>query len=301
MVILHASDLQIGRPYRPHAAQAFVALARGLEPDLVVVAGDLTQRAKAREFTAAAELLRSLEPLPVVVTPGNHDVPLYRAWERLASPYRNWRRFIGPDLDTVTRVPGATVVSLNSSAPRRAIVGGRLTEAQMAFAAAAFRDAPGGDARVVVTHHHFVPTPDGLGGRPLPGAAAHVAALEGMGVTLVLGGHVHRTHLSTSRDLVPGSGPGIPLVACGTTASRRGRGPEAGLNSLNVIRVTQADVVVEPHFLDQGEGRFVPREPRTFPRPDLPPRSRRDGGRHGPDHGAGEQPHPRLGRAGASA
>lgn len=298
MVILHASDLQIGRPYRPHAARAFVALARGLEPDLVVVAGDLTQRAKAREFAVAVELLRSLAPLPVVVTPGNHDVPLYRAWERLVSPYRNWRRFIGPKLDTVTRIPGATVVSLNSSAPRRAIVGGRLTEAQMAFAADAFRDAPRRDARVVVTHHHFVPTPDGLGGRPLPGAASHVAAMEGMGVTVILGGHVHRTHLNTSRELVSGAGPGIPLVACGTTASRRGRGPEAGLNSLNVLRVNESEVVVEPHFLDEGEGRFVPREPRTFPRPDLPAGSRHD---TGSDDGASRPADPRRGRAGASA
>ena len=294
MVILHASDLQIGRPYRPHAAQAFVALARGLEPDLVVVAGDLTQRAKAREFAAAAELLRSLAPLPVVVTPGNHDVPLFRAWERLVSPYRQWRRFIAAELDTVTQVPGATVVALNSSAPRRAIVGGRLTSPQWAFAAAAFRQAEAGDARVVVTHHHFVPTPDGLGGRPLPGAADHATALEAMGVTVALGGHVHRTHLTTTRDLVPGPGPGVPLVACGTTASRRGRGPEVGRNSLNVVRITGGEVVVEPHVLDEAEGRFVPLEPRSFPRPDV--RSLRPG-----DSGGGEPVDPRHGRAGASA
>jgi len=99
MVILHGSDLQIGRPYRPAPAGAFLELARALEPDVVVVSGDLTQRAKAREYRVARDFLDALAPRPVVVTPGNHDVPLYRVWERLFAPHRNWRRFVGADLE----------------------------------------------------------------------------------------------------------------------------------------------------------------------------------------------------------
>ena len=62
----------------------------------------------------------------MVVTPGNHDVPLYRVWERVFAPLRNYREFISPELDTVTKINGATVVSLNTTAPHRAIVNGRL-------------------------------------------------------------------------------------------------------------------------------------------------------------------------------
>lgn len=266
MVILHGSDLQIGRPYRPRAAEAFVALARTLEPELVVVAGDLTQRAKAGEYRTARAFLDGLAPFPVVVTPGNHDVPLYRAWERLFAPYRKWRRHISPELDSVTRVEGATVVALNASAPRRAIVSGRLDAAQLEFARAAFAATAPKDLRVLVTHHHFVPTPDGVGGRPLPGAPRLLAAFEAMGVDLILGGHVHRTHLSESRALVPGEGPGIPLVACGTTASSRGRGPEAGENTLNVLRVGADAVEVESRRYDAGAGAFLPGAVHRFPR-----------------------------------
>ncbi|MHB1192748.1 MAG: metallophosphoesterase family protein [Longimicrobiales bacterium] len=266
MVILHASDLQTGKPFRARAAEDLVVLAHALRPGLVVIAGDLTQRAKVREYGAVRSLLDRLAPLPVVVTPGNHDVPLYRVWERLLSPYRNWRRFIAPGLDSVTRVADATVVALNSSAPRRAIVGGRLRARQLELARHAFASAPAGDARVVVVHHHFVPTPDGLGGRPLPGARWLLEAFESMGVELVLGGHVHRTHLSTSRALVAGAGPGIPLVACGTTASSRGRGPEAGVNTLNVVHLDAATVRVETRRHREGEG-FVPVAECTFPRP----------------------------------
>lgn len=264
MVILHGSDLQVGRPYRPWAGEAFVALAHRIRPDVVVVAGDLTQRAKTREYAEARKLLDALAPLPVVVTPGNHDVPLYRVWERLLDPYRNWRRAVSQELDSVTAVPGGTVVALNSSVPRRAIVGGRLGGAQIDFARRTFASAPPG-FRVVVTHHHFRPPPGGEGGRPLPGALRLLEAFEGMGVDLILGGHVHLTHLSTSRDLIPGPGPGIPMVACGTTASRRGRGPEQGANTLNLIHVRDGGVEVRVHRYEDGAG-FALSRVETFPR-----------------------------------
>lgn len=273
MVILHASDLQTGKPFRARAAEDLVALARALAPDLVVLAGDLTQRAKAEEYRRVRALLDLLAPLPLVVTPGNHDVPLYRVWERLLSPYRNWRRFIAAELDSVTRVAGATVVALNSSAPRRAVVAGRVAPPQVAFARRAFAAAPPGDARIVVVHHHFVRLPGGEGGRPLPGARRLLEAFEAMGVDLVLGGHIHQTQVRTSRELVEGEGPGIPLVACGTTTSSRGRGPEAGANTLNVVRL-EADVVrVETRRHRDGEG-FVPVAERTFPRPAAAPDGR---------------------------
>lgn len=270
MLILHGSDLQIGRPYLPGAAAAFLALAREVGPDLVVVSGDLTQRAKVKEYREARAFLDALNPHPVVVTPGNHDVPLYRVWERVLAPYHNWKRFIGADLDTVLRLPKAVVVALNSSAPRRAIVGGRLHGHQLDFARRAFAEAAPGLARIVVTHHHFVPTPDGLGGRPLPGGRATLDALEVMKVDLVLGGHVHRTHLTSSRDIIDGDGPGIPLVACGTTASTRGRGPERGMNSCNLVRLGDGVVEVEVHRFDQTTGTFAPEGAHRLPRHDAP-------------------------------
>ncbi|HSH74575.1 MAG TPA: metallophosphoesterase, partial [Longimicrobiales bacterium] len=215
----------------------------------------------------AVELMGRLPRVPTVVTPGNHDVPLYRLWERAFGPYRNWRAQVAAELDSVTRVPEGTFVALNSSAPRRAIVNGRLGDRQLDFARRSFADAPSSGARVLVIHHHFVPTPDGTGGRPLPRAAELVRAFEEMRVDFVLGGHVHRTHVNTSLD-VPSVGglAGIPLIACGTTTSRRGRGPEKGLNSLNVVRVLPREVEVHPHVLVPRGDRFEPREPITMRR-----------------------------------
>ena len=266
LTLLHASDLQVGRPFRSEAAEAFVRLAQDLRADVTVISGDLTQRAKVAEFRGARALLERL-PGPVLVTPGNHDVPLYRVWERLLDPYRNWTSLISAELNSVERHAGATFVVLNSSAPHRAIVNGRLGADQIELADRAFAAAPADDTRVLVAHHHFVPGADPDAGSPMPGARALVESFESMGIDLVLGGHVHHTHVMTSRALLPDRpGPGVPIVACGTTTSGRGRGDQVGVNSLNVIRVAAREIEVVPHLLTAGGQAFVPVDAIVIPR-----------------------------------
>ncbi|MHC4925410.1 MAG: metallophosphoesterase, partial [Planctomycetota bacterium] len=102
VTLIHASDIHFGAPYDAAAGEAFQVAARALHADLVVVSGDFTQRAKTAEYEAARRWLDRLPDLPVVVTPGNHDVPLYRMLERVFQPYRNYRRWISPELDSVT-------------------------------------------------------------------------------------------------------------------------------------------------------------------------------------------------------
>lgn len=264
LTILHTSDLQVGEPYRPPAAEALIRFVDEHEPDVVVVAGDLTQRAKASEFRIARALLARFGDIPYVVTPGNHDVPLYRIWERLLFPYRNWRRFIAPELDSVVHIPGATIVALNSSAPRHAIVSGRLSEEQVAFARRACDESPPGDVRILVVHHHFVPTDDGTGGRPLPGARGYLQAFAEMGIDLVLGGHVHQTRVIAPGD--PRTDAPFAVVSTGTTTSRRGRGIEIDLNTLNLVQVGEATIRIVPHRLWTERGAFEPLEPITIPR-----------------------------------
>jgi 3',5'-cyclic AMP phosphodiesterase CpdA len=266
LTLLHASDLQYGRPFRLDAAEAFISFAESLRADVTVVSGDLTQRAKAEEFRGVKRVLDRL-PGPVLVTPGNHDVPLYRVWERVAAPYKNWTSFMAPELDTVARHAGATFVVLNSSAPHRAIVNGRLSVEQVERARRAFADAPAEDMRILVTHHHFLPGADPDAGPPMPGARGYVDAFEAMGIDLVLGGHVHHTHVMTSRTLFPDRpGPGVPIVACGTTTSGRGRGEHVGMNSLNVVRVAEREIEIVPHLLRMGAPEFVPVDAIVIPR-----------------------------------
>lgn len=271
LTIVHGSDLHFGKPFHPEAAQAFHRAVTGLGPDLLVLSGDFTQRAKVQEYEAAREFLRSFAHLPLVVTPGNHDVPLYRVWERLLNPLRNYREHISEELDTVTRVSGATVVALNSTAPHRAIVNGRIRDRQLRFASQAFRDTPEGDARIVVTHHHLAPAPDYESDQVMPGFRRCLDAFTEMKVDLILGGHLHRGYIGSSLDVYPGEDLeyGIVIAHSGTTSSRRGRARERLKNTFNLVRVGVEHLEITHHMYFEDMDGFVPFSSHVFPRREM--------------------------------
>lgn len=264
--ILHLSDVHFGPPFLPRVARAVTAQVQEIDPDVIVVSGDLTQRAKTGQYREAAEFLGQFDR-PVVLTPGNHDVPLYRVWERFLAPYRNYRRYICPELDTVTDLPGLTIVALNSTR-RLTLTNGRIRRWQLEFARQAFRAAPEASLRVVVTHHHLAPPPDLAGGHVMPHARRALESFTRLGVDLILAGHMHRSYIGNSLDFFPGEldRRGIVVVQCGTTTSKRGRGRERQKNTFNVIRVIQ-DTIQIVHYLWVADiGRFMPASEHVFPR-----------------------------------
>lgn len=266
--ILHGSDLHFGKPYDDRAGEAFLEAAHEASPDLIVLSGDFTQRAKVREYRRASEYLELLPDVPTVVTPGNHDVPLYRIFERLFHPLRNYREWISDELNSVTRVKNAVVVSLDSTAPHRAIVNGRLGMDQLDFAARAFGEAPGDATRILVMHHHLAPARDFESDRPLPGSGDILDALEGMKVELILSGHLHRAFIGNSLDIYAGADPdhGIVIVHSGTTTSRRGRARERAKNSFNLVRISDDFLeITHQMYFDDAEG-FAPFSVHAFPR-----------------------------------
>ena len=103
-----------------------------LKPDLVVVSGDLTQRARIEQFKEARRFLDSL-PSPQIVVPGNHDVPLYDVLSRFARPLARYRRYITEDLEPFYADDEIAVLGLNT-ARSLTIKGGRINEAQFARA-----------------------------------------------------------------------------------------------------------------------------------------------------------------------
>lgn len=268
ITILHASDIHFGPPYNDEVGEAFQESARGVAADLIVVSGDFTQRAKVGEFKAARAWLDRLPGAPLVVTPGNHDVPLYRVWERVADPYRNYRRWISPELDSATRIPGLIVVSLNSTEPLRAIVQGRIDKSQLEFAARVFQQADPADTRIVVAHHHFAPAPDYEGDSAMPGAREVLDTLNALEVEMVLGGHLHRAYIGNSLDVHPGADRehGIVIVQSGTTSSRRGRAREQAKNSFNVVRLADDHMEITHFMYFSDLGRFAPFSMHAFPR-----------------------------------
>lgn len=268
LTLLHISDLHFGPPYVERVGAALLEAAASLDPDIIIASGDFTQRAKRTQFAQARIFLDRLPPVPLIVTPGNHDVPLYRVVERIFSPYALYREYISRELDTVLRRDDVVIVALNSTSPLRAITNGRISRGQIAFAERAFRDAPPGAARIVVAHHHFAPAPDYEGGQVMPRAKRAIDAFTRMRVDLILGGHLHRGYIGHSQDVYAGHDRdhGIIIVQCGTSTSRRGRAREREKNSFNLIRVGEEVIRITHHMYFDDLGGFAPVSHHTFPR-----------------------------------
>ncbi|EKK04377.1 metallophosphoesterase [Rhodopirellula baltica SH28] len=268
MKILHISDVHFGPPYLPNVGEALLRTAPSIDPDVVVVSGDLTQRAKPEQFQQAAEFIKQLPDVPRIVIPGNHDVPLYRIVERLTDPHRYYRQYISNELNTVLQTPDALFVGLDSTAPRSAISNGRIHPSQLDFCRDAFGSVPDGLAKIVVAHHHFAPAPDYLHDQTMPKAKRAINLFVKLGVELILGGHLHRAFIGNTLDFYPGAGRahGIVIVQCGTTTSRRGRGREKEKNSFNEIDVTEQTIIVTHHIFDDQTGQFAPLSRHEFAR-----------------------------------
>jgi 3',5'-cyclic AMP phosphodiesterase CpdA len=269
LTILHISDLHFGPPFVGHVGESVIRAADQLQADVIVASGDFTQRAKREQYAAAREFLDRLPGVPIVVVPGNHDVPLYRVFERIFAPYDLYKEYISEELDTVHRLDNAVIVALNSTAPLRAITNGRLSSRQLEFCARVFEDVPPGVARIVVAHHHFAPAPDYEGGEVMPKAKRAIDCFSDLGVEMVLGGHLHRAYIGNSLDVYPGRDRehGLIIVQSGTTTSRRGRAREREKNTLNLIRVGEDRVRITHYmYFDELLG-FAPVSRHLFPRP----------------------------------
>lgn len=269
LTLLHISDLHFGPPYLPPVGQALLEIAPRLQPDVVVVSGDFTQRAKPEQFAAAKDFLTQLPPVPQVVVPGNHDVPLYRVAERIANPHEQYQKYIREELNHVVKMEGVIFVALDSTSPRRAISNGRIHQDQLKFCAQAFRNIPADFAKIVVAHHHFAPAPDYQRDQTMPKARRAINRFVELGVDMILGGHLHRAYIGNSLDFYPGNlrDRGIIIVQCGTSTSRRGRGRESEKNSFNLIRIGGDMLDITHYMYFDTEETFAPLSRHQFPRP----------------------------------
>ncbi len=268
LTLLQVSDLHFGPPYLPRVGDALLRIAPSLRADAVIVSGDVTQRATPEQFRDARSFIDQLPRLPRLAIPGNHDVPLFRVWERLSDPLGEYRRHIGPDCDQVLELDGAVIVALNTTAPHRTIARGQVTGQQIEFTRHALAKAPLGAARVLVAHHHFVGAPDQLRDRNMLGGRRAMKAFIEMGVDVILGGHLHRAFIGNSLDFFF-DGPrdrGIILVQSGTSTSRKGRGRERERNSFNLVEIHDTWLQITHYLYYERNDAFGPMSRHRFPR-----------------------------------
>jgi 3',5'-cyclic AMP phosphodiesterase CpdA len=252
--LLHLSDVHFGPKHLAEPSAAATELARRRRPDVVVVSGDLTQRAKPAQFRAARAWIDAFAA-PVVFAPGNHDVPLWRVWERALSPFGAWRRCFAPELERHYSSATLAVVAV-TTAHAWTTKHGRLSGRQVAELDRRLAAAPAGAARIVVAHHPIARVPE-IGREPAArGGRRALAVCAARGVDLILSGHLHHGFA-----VAAGTAGGPPwLVLAGTSTSSRGRGVELGCNSLNWIEIGESTATVDRLFWDPSRADWTERE-----------------------------------------
>jgi 3',5'-cyclic AMP phosphodiesterase CpdA len=252
--ILHITDVHFGRQHQPDRADGLVQLAQERQPDVVAFSGDVTKRAKPVEFRQGLDFIAALG-VPTVVVPGNHDVPMYRVWERVFAPYRAYRRHFSQEMEPTFSDDELLVVGVNT-AHAWAIDGGRVWPRRARELEQQLRDQKGSRFAIVMLHHQIIPVPGYPSPKVFRNARGTAEALAAGGADLVLSGHVHLSHLGYSRV----GEVATPVLFSGTAASSRGRGPEKGRNTCHWIEVNEQEVSLERLEWSVEASGFVPVE-----------------------------------------
>ena len=265
--LFHCSDVHFGHPAVPEQYEAIETMIQDQRYDAVLISGDLTQRSKAGEFQRARAFIRYAERASrVLVVPGNHDVAWWHAPLGLGDDrklLRKYRHYINEEIEPVLRIPGVTIVGLNTSHGiiphtltwnlRDLSIIGYIREDQLARAAQEFAKSPPADARVIVMHHN--PVKGEVSGRHgLRNTNRILGAFAELAVDLVCCGHDHQEAIHYIEHTKKGT-----IISTAGTISNRGRGGRP--SSVNTIRITDASVDVQT-LLWSGEARAFVEGPR---------------------------------------
>jgi len=249
-IIAHLSDLHFGR-VDPATLDPLIEAVQALEPDVVAISGDLTQRARRAEFEEAKRFLAHL-PQPLVVVPGNHDVPLRNPYSRFVSKWSRYREYIGDELEPSYVDEAIAVIGVNTA---RALTwkGGRINGRQIERVRERLCEIGPAKLKALVVHHPLdLPIEWKRQDRAWRARRAF-EAWAGCGVDLILAGHMHVAFAGAEAALLSIGGHRAVVVQAGTAISTRGRGEP---NSFNSIETDSASIRVARHSWDEEASIF---------------------------------------------
>ncbi len=263
MKLVHLSDLHFGKIAHPSIVPALIDEINEREVELVAVSGDITQRARNREFRAFMAMQEQFQA-PTLVVPGNHDVyPWWFPLRRIFNPLGRYRSFLGPDLWPVHSTDGLSVLGVNT-AHGRTIKGGMLGTDVHLRVHQLFDKVPDRHFKVLVLHHHLTKI-QALGPHDVArNARRTLDVASGAGVDLVLCGHLHVSHIEPIT--VNPQGHQIVVASAGTATSSRGRNSNRDTNYFNLIEIFEDRFVIEERKYNLETKRFEIEASREFER-----------------------------------
>ena len=261
MRLLHISDLHAGSIEETAVEHSLEPLIARVTPELIAVTGDLTHRGRRREHERAARFLRGLGK-PLLVVPGNHDIP-YTFPARFTRPWAEFERQ-WETVEPVFRSQTLVVVGLNSVRPWRHQSGG-IRRSQIAATRELLSEAPERALRVVCLHHHLIGAPWRSRKRPVSRRTEVLAGLVDAGAELILAGHIHQAAVSERHEFeVEHDGlRGVTVsVAPGLGQPRPNRRGEA--RGLHVYEASADSLLVQTYVWRGDDWGLT--ATRTFPR-----------------------------------
>lgn len=229
--VLQLSDLHFGTEREEVMAALDVLVARE-QPDLLLLTGDITQRARRAQFEAAGAFLRRLGR-PALVLAGNHDIPLFNVFARLFWPYRGFTRVFGANREGTFEADGLHVIGVDSTSPRRH-KDGVIRDDQIERVCKLLRATPKRALRIVALHHPVYAVTESDERNLAQGHREAIPAWADAGADLILGGHIHLPYVRPLRERYARISRDVWAVQAGTAISRRTRGDTT--NSVHLIR-----------------------------------------------------------------
>jgi 3',5'-cyclic AMP phosphodiesterase CpdA len=248
--IIHLSDLHFGTVL-PKLIEPLLDKIAAVQGQLLVVSGDLTQRAETWQFSAAADFLARIQ-LPRIIVPGNHDIPLWNIYRRFVTPLYKFCLHFGPEPEPIYEDEKLIIVGINTA---RSLVwkGGRISYEQMDRLQSRLSLVPAETFKIIVMHHPIAPI-EGAATLPVLGRAREaLAVLERVKTDLIMAGHVHhRFAFQTKRKY--STSHSILIIQAGTALSYRTRNTP---NGFNVVDIEPDAVNVIPYEWVEDRAEFA--------------------------------------------
>ena len=227
--IVHISDLHFGTE-KPDILSLLFDELNSINPDVVVVSGDLTQRAKTKQFIKAKSFINRVD-FPLVIIPGNHDIPLYNIWERVTNPFAKFESYFDKS-DRYYSDDQLQIIGLNSVRNLR-WKSGRISSEELEIADSQLKEFPKKTVKILTFHHNLLHISSQRNAVKLFKTKLMHDWLMQNGIDLVLFGHDHRPMVQpilfdedNTFDFI--------LIQAGTTISKRTRGFPNSFNLINI-------------------------------------------------------------------
>ena len=231
MRLLQISDMHFGTE-QPPVVQALRAMAIAQRPDVLVVSGDITQRAREAQFRNARQFCDSLQVAQMLALPGNHDIPLLNLFSRALRPYAAYLRWFGPTLEPAISLPSLCLIGVKTTRRWRH-KNGEVSDRQIADVSTRLRQASAGQLRVVVVHQPVHVLRDSDEHDRLRNWQPALQAWSAAGADIVMGGHIHLPYVCEMPAQTGGLVRRLWCVQAGTAVSSRIR--QEAPNSVNLI------------------------------------------------------------------